>query len=163
MNLIKNIADHFLLIENFCHLTFSLLLYVQPETLPLQLTHELGDSKLSCFSFLKLFLVWIYCRILKCCPHKCMRDWTLVTIISSLYQKPLSAYMPHFIAKKLTETDVSTVNCFLKNNYMICSHISRSHFLICEIPNLLHDYSPLICRYLPCYLKVLGHSWVWLP
>ena len=49
--------------------------FVQLGTHTLQLIHGLCDNILSCFSFLKLILIWMYYVQLTYCPHKYMRDW----------------------------------------------------------------------------------------
>ena len=64
-----------LLSANLQH--FPWLVYDQLGTHPLQFIHVLHDSKLSCFSFSRLILVWMYYEQLTYCPHKYMKDWIL--------------------------------------------------------------------------------------
>ena len=103
-----------LLSSNLWH--FLCWVYIQLGTLPFQLIHRLYDSKLNCFSLLKLILVWMYYVHLTCCPHRNTRDWILE--YPSLDLKPLRASMTCFIGtNSASKTDVSTINCFFENHW----------------------------------------------
>ena len=63
-------------IKNLSHQICDILFgrYMPLGTLSMQLIHVLPDSKLSCISFIKLILVWIYYVQLTYYLHKFMRD-----------------------------------------------------------------------------------------
>ena len=151
MNIIKNIADQILsfwptkglLSWNLQH--FLCWVYVHLGTLSLQLIHGLYDSKLNCFSFLILIMVWMYYEQLTYCPHKYMRDQVSENPPSYAYTLSLSAHLypaswqwtQHQKLMSLLET-VS----LKKNTPMWCLCISRNHFFSYETLCVKHGKYP---------------------
>ena len=81
-----------------------------------------------------------------------------------IYLKPLSVFMPCFMAKNLApKTAVSTVHYFFENhcNNVVFIYIKKPLIdLHDKTLCLLDDHYPQTCRYQPPYLKVLQHSLV---
>ena len=134
--------------------------YFQLRTHPLQVTHGLLDSKLSCFSF------WahdsgldVLCSTDIFSPYTYEGPDMVIPIILSLYLKIWREFMPCFMTKTqhqklmsllMTASEVVTALGW-------CSHIKK-YFLIWNILYHLHDHYSQMCRYQPPYLNVLNHA-----
>ena len=147
-------ANKGLLSLNLQHSLFWV--YVCLGTLPLQMIHTLPDSKVSCFLFLEMILLWMYNAQLTCC---------LINIWSSRYwnthHPKLICEASQYIYALLHGNKLSTKNwclfcrLFLWEPLHRCDvHISGSHFLICEKHCLLYDCYPQTHKCLPPYLDV---------
>ena len=115
INIIKNITEQFILL---CPcMIFVYWVYVLLRTLPQQLTYGLHDNILNCFfpntdSSLEVSFMT---DILS--PSIYDGSDMIISIILSLYLKPLKASMPCFMAtNKAPKTHVSTLACFFENH-----------------------------------------------